>query len=222
MDDNSILVDAVPTQVRRSRKKIPKPWVLSGTKFTPKFERYNGADVLHVGYELQKSATDSTKLVLSDKKLFLKFDVASPLVMFYTEERAKLICTYDVPGYAVFPCGFFVEDKDVKQSNQQTLYKRAWQMTYHEWKKGVKPLTCETDDEQAFWKKLYEFVNVYKEEGRERKSRKRKSDEVDDRGLGFMESKDRTTSAQTRPSATETMVCSFLVARKLLSLTFPA
>jgi hypothetical protein len=181
MDDNdTILVDAVPSQKRRSRKKDPKPWVVLTEKPSPKFEQFNGEDAIHVGFELHHSPDNPAKLILSPQKLYLKFDNASPLMMFWIEQRAKLTCSYDIPGYAVFPIGRFLTSQDVKQSNQQTMYKRAWQMTHQEWKEGKTPLTCETSDDKLFWKKLYEFVDAYREQGKERKSKKRKIDGEDE------------------------------------------
>jgi hypothetical protein len=64
-----------------------------------------------------------------------------------------------------------LKDFNLNQSDKQTQYKRAWQMTYEEWKEG-KQLTCETDDAKLFWNAVHAFMEKFKEEGRGRKARR--------------------------------------------------
>jgi len=80
------------------------------------------------------------------------------------------VATSGIPGYAVLPIGFMLKDFDLNQSDKQTQYKRAWQMTYEEWKEG-KQLTCETDDGKLFWNAVHAFMEKFKEGGRGRKAR---------------------------------------------------
>lgn len=171
MATERIVVDANCPQVRKKRNRAPKPWVIAGSKTTPTFETREGRDVAHVGYELELVPDDPSKLTNSARKLYFRLDDMGSLLYFSSERDGKLVSSTGVPGYAVFPIGFMLNGFDLKQSDKQTQYKRAWQMTYEEWKEGQQ-LTCETDDARLFWSAVHAFMEKFKEGGRARKSRR--------------------------------------------------
>ena len=176
MDKKRISIDAVKPMMRKTRLRDPKPWVLVGDKVSPHFEHIGGCDAAHIGYQLQPTADNPDKLTLSDKKLYFRFGTSDALCTFCVLSQAKLSTKKGIAGYGVFPIGFFSDDDEVGQSDGQTAYKRAWQMSYEEWKEG-KPLTVDTVDHDTFWKTLNKWKAKFTEDGRGRKKATKKEPE---------------------------------------------
>jgi len=70
MATQRVLVDATRPQVRETRKRAPKPWIVTGSKTTPTFETCEGNDVA-VGYELQPVPDNPSKLTFRQEAVFL-------------------------------------------------------------------------------------------------------------------------------------------------------